>query len=69
MGPLCPYLAGRGLIIAGALLSVAFGIVVLSLGRPDLVTAVWRLAVYVVFLGLLRLLVTFRLQGVVTSQT
>lgn len=62
-------LRGGGLIIAGALLSVAFGIVVLSLGRPDLVTAVWRLAVYVVFLGLLRLLVTFRLQGVVTGQT
>ena len=48
---------------------MAFGIVVLSLGRPDLVTAVWRLAVYVVFLGLLRLLVTFRLQGVVTGPT
>jgi len=62
-------LRGGGLIIAGALLSVAFGIVVLSLGRPDLVTAVWRLAVYVVFLGLLRMLVTFRLQGVVTGQT
>jgi hypothetical protein len=57
------------LIIAGALLSVAFGIVVLSLGRPDLVTAVWRLAVYVVFLGLLRLLVTFRLQGAVAGPT
>jgi hypothetical protein len=59
---------GRGLLVAAALLSVAFGLLVLILGRPDLVTAVWRLAVYVVFLGLLRLLVTFRLQGVVTSQ-
>jgi uncharacterized membrane protein HdeD (DUF308 family) len=59
---------GRGLIMAAALLSVAFGIVVLVLGRPDLVTAVWRLAVYVVFLGLLRLLMTFRLQGVVTGR-
>ena len=59
---------GRGLLIAAALLSVAFGILVLSLGRPDLVTAVWRLAVYIVFLGLLRLLVTFRLEGVVTGQ-
>ena len=59
---------GRGLLMAAALLSVAFGLLVVILGRPDLVTAVWRLAVYIVFLGLLRLLVTFRLQGVVTSQ-
>jgi uncharacterized membrane protein HdeD (DUF308 family) len=59
---------GRGLIMAAALLSVAFGIVVLVLGRPYLVTAVWRLAVYAVFLGLLRLLMTFRLQGVVTGR-
>jgi uncharacterized membrane protein HdeD (DUF308 family) len=60
---------GRGLLVAAALLSVAFGLLVLILGRPDLVTAVWRLAVYAVFLGLLRLLVTFRLQGVVTGQS
>ena len=58
---------GRGLLMAAALLSVAFGLLVVILGRPDLVTAVWRLAVYIVFLGLLRLLVTFRLQGVVTG--
>jgi hypothetical protein len=55
--------------VAAALLSVAFGLIVLILGRPDLVTAVWRLAVYAVFLGLLRLLLTFRLQGVVTGQS
>ena len=60
---------GRGLLVAAALLSVAFGLIVLILGRPDLVTAVWRLAVYAVFLGLLRLLLTFRLQGVVTGQS
>ncbi len=60
---------GRGLIVAAALLSVAFGLIVLILGRPDLVTAVWRLAVYAVFLGLLRLLLTFRLQGRVTGQS
>jgi uncharacterized membrane protein HdeD (DUF308 family) len=59
---------GRGLLVAAALLSVAFGLLVLILGRPDLVTAVWRLAVYAVFVGLLRLLVTFRLHGVVTGQ-
>ena len=60
---------GRGLLVAAALLSVAFGLLVLILSRPDLVTAVWRLAVYAVFLGLLRLLVTFRLQGVVTGSS
>jgi uncharacterized membrane protein HdeD (DUF308 family) len=58
---------GRALLVTAALLSVAFGLVVMILGRPDLVTAVWRLAVYAVFLGLLRLIVTFRLQGVVTG--
>ena len=59
---------GRGLVVTAALLSVAFGLLVMILSRPDLVTAVWRLAVYAVFLGLLRLLMTFRLQGVVTGQ-
>lgn len=60
---------GRGLLVAAALLSVAFGILVFGWRPPDLVTAVWRLAVYVVFLGLLRLLVTFRLRGLLTGQS
>jgi len=60
---------GRGLLVAAALLSVAFGILVFGWRPPDLVTAVWRLAVYVVFLGMLRLLVTLRLQGPLTGQS
>ena len=60
---------GRGLLVVSALLSVAFGILVFGWRPPDLVTAVWRLAVYAVFLGLLRLLVTFRVQGRLTGQS
>lgn len=54
---------GRPLLVAAALLSLAFGLSVLGWRPPDLVTAVWRLAVYVLVLGVLRLLVAFRLQG------
>jgi uncharacterized membrane protein HdeD (DUF308 family) len=60
---------GGGLLVVSALLSVAFGILVFGWRPPDLVTAVWRLAVYAVFLGLLRLLVTFRVQGRMAGQS
>lgn len=60
---------GRALLVLAGLLSVAFGIVMVGRWPPDLVAAVWRLAVYILFLGILRLLVTFRLRGMLTGQT
>jgi len=30
---------------------------------PDLLTAIWRLAVYVLIVGVLRIVLTFRLRG------
>jgi uncharacterized membrane protein HdeD (DUF308 family) len=50
------------LALAGAL-SVAFGLWLLGWRPPDLLTAVGRLAVYAVVLGVLGLLAAFRLQG------
>lgn len=54
---------GRLLLAATAVLSVAFGVSLLGWWPPDLLTAVWRLAVFALFLGFLRLLVTFSLRG------
>ena len=54
---------GRLILAVAAALSVAFGLCLLGWRPPDLLTAVWRLAVYALLLGLLRLVVTFRLQG------
>jgi len=42
---------------------VVFGLSLLGWRPPDLFGAVWRLAVYAVILGVLRLLATFRLQA------
>lgn len=54
---------GRLVLALAAALTVAFGLSLLGFRPPDLLTAVWRLAVYAVVLGVLRLVVTFRLQG------
>ena len=54
---------GRLVLALAAALSVVFGLCLLGWRPPDLITAVWRLAVYAVILGVLRLLATFRLQG------
>jgi uncharacterized membrane protein HdeD (DUF308 family) len=54
---------GRLLLVITAALSVAFGLFVLASPPPDLLTAVWRLAVYVLLVGVLRVVLTFRLQG------
>jgi uncharacterized membrane protein HdeD (DUF308 family) len=54
---------GRLLLAILAALSVAFGLFLLASPPPDLLTAIWRLAVYVLFVGVLRIVLTFRLQG------
>jgi uncharacterized membrane protein HdeD (DUF308 family) len=54
---------GRLLLAATALLSVAFGVSLLGWRPPDLLTAVWRLAVYALLLGVLRLAATVWLRG------
>ena len=53
---------GRLLLAITAAVSVAFGLFVLSSAPPDLLTAVWRLAVFVLLIGVLRVVLTFRLQ-------
>jgi uncharacterized membrane protein HdeD (DUF308 family) len=54
---------GRPALVATASISVIFGLFILVLPPADLPTAVWRLAVFVLLLGVLRVLVTVRLQG------
>ena len=54
---------GRSLLAIAAALSVVFGLSLLGLRPPDLLSAVWRLAVYALILGILRLVVTFWLRG------
>ena len=54
---------GRPLLAVAAALSVVFGLSLLGWRPPDLLTAVWRLAVYALLLGVLRLVVTVWLQG------
>ncbi len=46
-----------------AAVTVAFGVALLGWRPPDLVTAVWRLAVYALLLGALRLVATLWLRG------
>jgi uncharacterized membrane protein HdeD (DUF308 family) len=59
---------GRSLLAIAAALSVVFGLSLLGLRPPDLLSAVWRLAVYALLLGILRLVVTFWLQGPRTAR-
>jgi uncharacterized membrane protein HdeD (DUF308 family) len=54
---------GRLLLAATAALTVAFGVAVLGWRPPDLMTAVWRLAVYALLLGALRLVATLWLRA------
>jgi uncharacterized membrane protein HdeD (DUF308 family) len=60
---------GRGLLVATAALSAAFGISLFGWRPPDLMTAVWRLAVYALLLGVLRLVATLWLRGQERSGT
>jgi len=54
---------GRTVLAIAATLSVVFGLSLLGFRPPDLLSAVWRLAVYALLLGVLRLVVTLWLQG------
>ena len=54
---------GRPLLAAAAALAMAFGASLLGWRPPDLLTAVWRLAVYALLLGALRLVATLWLRG------
>lgn len=54
---------GRALLAIAALLSVAFGVFLLGSQPPDLLTAMWRFAVYILLLGVLRAMVAFRARG------
>jgi uncharacterized membrane protein HdeD (DUF308 family) len=60
-------LRGRPILMVTAVVSLAFGVLVYLWPPRDLMTAVWRLAVYFFFLGILRLLVTFRVQASVAD--
>jgi|GEM_PF-1891727 uncharacterized membrane protein HdeD (DUF308 family) len=51
---------GRVFLVVTALFSIAFGLLAYLSPRGNLITAVWRFAVYFFLLGILRLLVTFR---------
>ena|SRR6266436_1674997 len=53
---------GRGILAATAALSVALGISLLGWEPPDLMAAVWRLAMYALLLGVLRLTATVGLR-------
>jgi uncharacterized membrane protein HdeD (DUF308 family) len=54
---------GRSLLAVAAALSLVFGLSLLGWRPPDLLSAVWRLAVYALLLGVLRLVVTMWLRG------
>jgi len=54
---------GQAILIVTAVFSIAFGLFAYLSPSGDLMTAVWRLAVYFFLLGILRLLVTFRVQA------
>ena len=54
---------GRTVLAVAAALSVVFGLSLLGLRPPDLLSAVWRLAVYALLLGVLRLVATLWLRG------
>jgi uncharacterized membrane protein HdeD (DUF308 family) len=54
---------GRSLLAVAAALSLVFGLSLLGWRPPDLLSAVWRLAVYALLLGIMRLIVTLWLQG------
>lgn len=54
---------GRLILAAEAALSLAFGVSLLGWRPPDLMTAVGRLALYVLLLGVLRLAATLWLRG------
>jgi uncharacterized membrane protein HdeD (DUF308 family) len=53
---------GLPIVVVTAAFSIAFGLFAYLSPSGDLMTAVWRPAVYFFLLGILRLLVTFRVQ-------
>jgi len=58
---------GLPIVVVTAAFSIAFGLFAYLSPTGDLMTAVWRSAVYVFFLGILRLLITFRVQAPITE--
>jgi uncharacterized membrane protein HdeD (DUF308 family) len=58
---------GVPILVVTATFSIAFGLFAYLSPSGDLMTAVWRLAVYFFLLGILRLLVTFRMQTPITQ--
>ena len=58
---------GRAFLVVTALFSIAFGLLAYLSPRGDLLTAVWRFAIYFFLLGVLRLLVTFRAPAAITE--
>src|SRR5215831_20962829 len=58
---------GRAFLVVTALFSIAFGLLAYLSPRGNLMTAVWRFAVYFFLLGVLRLLVTFRAPAAITE--
>lgn len=49
---------GRVLLVIAALLSIGYGLLVFAVRAPDLMSAIWRFAVYILLLGVLRTLVS-----------
>src|SRR5215470_4070755 len=58
---------GQAILVVTAVFSIAFGLFAYLSPSGDLMTAVWRSAVYFFVLGILRLLVTFRVQAPITE--
>ena len=58
---------GLPILVVTAVFSIAFGLFAYLSPSGDLMTAVWRSAVYFFVLGILRLLVTFRVQAPITE--
>ena len=58
---------GQVFLVVTALFSIAFGLLAYFSPSGDLMTAVWRSAVYFFLLGILRLLVTFRAPAAVAE--
>ena len=58
---------GRVFLVVTALFSIAFGLLAYLSPRGNLMTAVWRFAIYFFLLGILRLLVTFRAPAAITE--
>ena len=54
---------GRVLLVIAALLSIAYGVLAFEVRAPDLMSAIWRFAIYVLLLGILRTMVAAGARG------